>query len=78
MTAPPARRLRAVCPGPEENPGPVSSLRLISALAAHGRVASATGLGPSGAEHELRLPGIGGRYLAGIAAHATDRGSAPD
>jgi hypothetical protein len=53
-------------------------LRLVSALEAAGRVARAEGLaGGDERGHELRLPGIGGRYLAGIAAHAHERGWAP-
>jgi hypothetical protein len=74
MTADPAEILR-VLEAPAE-PGPAASrpLRLISALATHGRVARAEGLAGVGAGYELRLPGIGGRYLAGLAAHAHERG----
>jgi hypothetical protein len=49
-------------------------LRLVSALSAHGRVARAEGLAGAGVGHEVRLPGIGGRYLAGLAAHAHEQG----
>ncbi|MEP6642746.1 MAG: hypothetical protein ABJB93_12670 [Gaiellales bacterium] len=61
------------CPDPDDPP-----LRLVSALCAAGRVARAEGLAGGGERgHELRLPGIGGRYLAGVAAHAHERGWAP-
>jgi hypothetical protein len=50
-------------------------VQLVSAFSAAGRVARAEGLAGAGAVgHDLRLPGIGGRYLAGIAAHAHARG----
>ncbi len=80
MSIRPARRpLRvAGAPAVEGAGASVPPLRLVSALSAAGRIARAEGLA-GGAErgHELRLPGIGGRYLAGIAAHAHERGWAP-
>jgi hypothetical protein len=77
MSARPARRLRvarsadATAPSGSA-PAPV---QLVSAFSAAGRVARAEGLAGGGViGHELRLPGIGGRYLAGVAAHAHARG----
>jgi hypothetical protein len=49
-------------------------LRLVSAFSAPGRVARSEGLAGGEFAYDLRLPGIGGRYLAGIAAHAHERG----
>lgn len=80
MSLRPARRgLRiAGTPAPEDLEAAGQPLRLVSALSAAGRVARAEGLAGGGARgHELRLPGIGGRYLAGVAAHAHERGWAP-
>jgi hypothetical protein len=76
----PARRSLRVAgaPVPEGPETAGQPLRLVSALSAAGRVARAEGLAGGGERgHELRLPGIGGRYLAGIAAHAHERGWAP-
>jgi hypothetical protein len=78
VRAVPARRLRAVPLLPAGVEGPAPPLRLIPALSPAGRIARAEGLaGGDAAEHELRLPGIGGRYLAGIAAHVRGQGWAP-
>ncbi|HKV67083.1 MAG TPA: hypothetical protein VJN72_03265 [Gaiellales bacterium] len=74
MTADPAGILRLLEAPAEPEPTAARPLRLISALSAHGRVARAEGLAGAGAGHELRLPGIGGRYLAGLAAHAHEQG----
>lgn len=74
MTADLAAILRLLeTPAEPESPA-ARPLRLISALATHGRVARAEGLAGAGAGYELRLPGIGGRYLAGLAAHAHEQG----
>jgi hypothetical protein len=72
----PVRRLHVAGAPDAETTQPVGPpLRLISALSAAGRVARAEGLAGGGElGHELRLPGIGGRYLAGIAAYASERG----
>jgi len=77
MTADPAGILRLLEAPAEPEPAAARPLRLISALSAHGRVARAEGLAGAGAGHELRLPGIGGRYLAGLATHAHDQGWRP-
>ena len=77
MTADPAGILRLLEAPAEPEPEAARPLRLISALSAHGRVARAEGLAGAGAGHELRLPGIGGRYLAGLAAHAHEQGWHP-
>lgn len=80
MSIRPARgRLRvAGTPVPEGSEAAGQPLRLVSALSAAGRIARAEGLAGGGERgHELRLPGIGGRYLAGVAAHAHERGWAP-
>lgn len=74
MTADPAGILRLLEPPAGPEPAAARPLRLISALSAHGRVARAEGLAGAGAGHELRLPGIGGRYLAGLATHAHEQG----
>jgi len=74
MTADPPGILRLLEAPAEPEPAAARPLRLISALSAHGRVARAEGLAGAGAGHELRLPGIGGRYLAGLATHAHDQG----
>jgi hypothetical protein len=79
VSARPARRLRVA--GVSETEVSASAgppLLLVSALSAAGRVARAQGLGGGGeVTYELRLPGIGGRYLAGIAAYAHGRGFGP-
>ena len=76
MSARPARRLRVAAGADASAPAAVERpVQLVSALTAAGRVARAEGLAAVGViGHELRLPGIGGRYLAGIAAHAHARG----
>jgi hypothetical protein len=74
MTADPAGILRLLEAPAQPEPPVARPLRLISALATHGRVARAEGLAGVGAGYELRLPGIGGRYLAGLAAHAHHQG----
>jgi hypothetical protein len=74
MTADPAGILRLLDSPAQPEPPVARPLRLISALATHGRVARAEGLAGVGAGYELRLPGIGGRYLAGLAAHAHEQG----
>jgi hypothetical protein len=74
MTADPAEILRVLEAPAEPRPAASRPLRLISALATHGRVARAEGLAGPAAGYELRLPGIGGRYLAGLAAHAHEQG----
>ena len=74
MTADPPGILRLLEAPAEPEPAAARPLRLISALSAHGLVARAEGLAGAGAGHELRLPGIGGRYLAGLATHAHDQG----
>jgi len=76
MSVRPARRLRvAATAGAMEPAAADGPVQLVSALSAAGRIARAEGLVGAGAiGHELRLPGIGGRYLAGIAAHAHARG----
>jgi hypothetical protein len=75
----PARRLRPAPVPPAVVEGDAAPpLRLISALSTTGRIARAEGLAGGGAsEHELRLPGIGGRYIAGIAEHVRGQGWAP-
>jgi hypothetical protein len=74
MTADSAGILRLLeAPAEPESPA-ARPLRLISALATHGRVARAEGLAGAGNGYELRLPGIGARYLAGLAVHAHERG----
>jgi hypothetical protein len=74
MTADPAAFLRLLEAPARPEPPAARPLRLISALATHGRVARAEGLAGAGAGYELRLPGIGGRYLAGLAGHAHEQG----
>jgi hypothetical protein len=74
MTADPAGTLRLLEAPAEPGPPAARPLRLISALSTHGRVARAEGLAGAGAGYELRLPGIGGRYLAGLATHAHEQG----
>ena len=74
MTADPAGTLRLLEAPAGPEPAAARPLRLISALSAQGRVARAEGLAGAGAGHELRLPGIGGRYLAGLATHAHEQG----
>jgi hypothetical protein len=74
MTPDPAGTLRLLEAPAEPEPPAARPLRLISALSAHGRVARAEGLAGAGAGYELRLPGIGGRYLAGLAGHAHEQG----
>jgi hypothetical protein len=78
VSARPAPRLRAA-PPPAVDPRPGQApLRLLSALSDSGRFARSAGLGAGpDRPHELCLPGIGGRYLAGIAAHAHRRGWEP-
>lgn len=56
---------------------PPERLRLVSALAPAARLARADGFVDPGAGHVLRLPGIGGRYLAALADHAHARGWEP-
>lgn len=79
MSARTARRLRvagAVQTDPAAPAGP--PLRVLSPFSAAVRVARAEGLAGGGeVTYDLRLPGIGGRYLAGIAAHAHGRGFGP-
>lgn len=57
---------------------PEPSLALVPALSARSRAARHHGIaaGSHLAAHELelRLPGIGGRYLAGVASHVADHG----
>jgi len=68
MTADPAGTLRLLEAPARPEPPAARPLRLISALATHGRVARAEGgLAGAGSGFQLRLPGIGGRYLAGLA-----------
>jgi len=76
VSARPGRRLRvAAVSETEVSASAVSPLELVSAISAAGRLASAQGFGSGGElAYELRLPGIGGRYLAGIAAYAHGRG----
>jgi hypothetical protein len=76
MSARPARRLRVAAAAGASAPAAAEApVQLVSAFSAAGRVARAEGLAAAGViGHELRLPGIGGRYLAGIAAHAHARG----
>lgn len=76
MSGRPARRLRMARIAGAAAP-PAEPLRLVSALAPAGRLARAEGFVDPGAGHELRLPGIGGRYLAGLAADAHARGWGP-
>ena len=81
MSTRPARKLRVASVSVTEAAEPSGQpLRLISALSTAGRIARAEGLAGGGdLGHELRLPGIGGRYLAGIAAHVHERGwAAPE
>ena len=68
MSAPdPVRRLAPVGSGDERR------VELIPALAATSRIARHHGISAHVRaaldSYELRLPGIGGRYLAGVAAH---------
>jgi hypothetical protein len=51
------------------SPAAAEPLRLVSALSPAGRLAWAEGFVDPGLGHDLRLPGIGGRYLAGLAHH---------
>ncbi len=74
MTADPAGILRLLEAPAEPEPPAARPLRLISALATHGRIARAEGLAGVAAGYELRLPGIGARYLAGLAVHAHEQG----
>jgi hypothetical protein len=74
MTADRVRILHLLEAPAQPEPPDARPLRLISALATHGRVARAEGLAGVRAGYELRLPGIGGRYLAGLAAHAHEQG----
>lgn len=74
MTAP-GQALRVA---PPSALAPAPPLELIPALAAASRIARRHGI-PVQAQggvdaHELRLPGIGGRYLAGVATHVTGLG----
>lgn len=76
MSTRPARRLRVArtADAPAASSSAGRPVQLVSAFSASGRVARAEGLAGGGAiGHELRLPGIGGRYLAGVAAHAQAR-----
>jgi hypothetical protein len=73
----PGRALRLAAP----SAAPVAPFELIPALSAASRIARQHGI-PVQAPgeihaHELRLPGIGGRYLAGVATHATSLGWSP-
>jgi hypothetical protein len=74
VTADPVDVLRLLEAPARPEPPAARPLRLISALATHGRVARAEGLAGVSAGYELRLPGIGGRYLAGLAGHAHEQG----
>ena len=72
MSAPdPVLRLAAVS-------GDERLVELIPALAAASRIARHHGISPqvrvAPGSYELRLPGIGGRYLAGVAAHVAGQG----
>ena len=73
MSAGPARRLRVAEATAGEAPASAPPLGLISALSA-GRVDAVDLAGPADPAYRLRLPGIGGRYIAGIAAHAREHG----
>ena len=78
MSGRPAPRLRltaAVDMG--DGAGPAEPLQLVSALSPAGRLARAEGFVDPGLGHQLRLPGIGGRYLAGLAGHVHARGWEP-
>jgi hypothetical protein len=59
-------------------PVPERRLELIPALSAASQIARHHGISPQAHlevdSHELRLPGIGGRYLAGVATHVAVRG----
>ena len=77
MTADPAGTLRLLEAPARPEPPAARPLRLISALATHGRVARAEGLAGAGSGYQLLLPGIGGRYLAGLATHAHEQGWPP-
>ena len=58
--------------------GDERQVELIPALAAASRIARHHGISPqvrvAPDSYELRLPGIGGRYLAGVAAHVAGQG----
>lgn len=73
MTPDPALRVAA-----EPVSLPEHRLELIPALSAASRIARDHGITPQAhggaGSHELRLPGIGGRYLAGIATHVAAHG----
>jgi hypothetical protein len=77
MSGRPARRLRVAAAGDPGQPAPPEPLRLVSALSPAGRLARAEGFLDPALAHEVRLPGIGGRYLATLAADAHGRGWAP-
>ena len=71
-----ARHLRLAAPA-----GAAARLELVSALAAPARRDEMRGVVAPARDgaivHELRLPGIGGRYLAGIDAHIEEAGWSP-
>ena len=73
MTSDRALRLAA-----EPVPPPERRLELIPALATASRIVRDHGIAPQAhggvGSYELRLPGIGGRYLAGIATHVAAHG----
>jgi hypothetical protein len=75
----PARRLRIAAAAQAEPHPPVPEpLRLLSALSATGQPGRAHAVGGAlELRHELRLPGLGARYLAGLADHAQARGWEP-
>ena len=79
MSAGQARRLRVAAAAESELADPGGPpLELVSALFAPGRSADEVGLaGGDVPVYRLRLPGIGGRYAARIAAHAHRRGFTP-
>jgi len=77
MSGRPARRPRMRLVAHATEPAAVEPLRLVSALSPAGRLARAEGFVDPGLGHELRLPGIGGRYLSGLADHAHAGGWAP-
>jgi hypothetical protein len=74
MTAP-DRALRLAVPAPGQE------VEVIPALAAASRIARHHGFSPQprveADTYELRLPGIGGRYLTGVANHVADHGWSP-
>lgn len=73
MSAP--DRVLRPAPGP---PGDSRGVELIPALTAASRIARHHGIAPQVQvaldSYELRLPGIGGRYLVGVAAHVARQG----